>query len=82
MLTASLISTLGGVYIPGKNCIIRSVKSNFASPVYINDELTIYGTVIGIYEDRGYVDIRVEVINQNGEKVLRGKLEAGVRDER
>ena len=33
MLTASLISTLGGVYLPGKYCLIQGVEVKFEKPV-------------------------------------------------
>ena len=35
MLTASLISTLGGVYLPGKYCLIQGVETKFLKPVFI-----------------------------------------------
>lgn len=50
MLIASQISTLGGVYLPGKYCLIHGVEIDFARPVYIGDKLTISGTVKEIHE--------------------------------
>ena len=32
MLTASMISTLGGCYLPGKYCLIQGVEIKFVSP--------------------------------------------------
>lgn len=78
MLTASFISTLAGVYLPGKNCLILGVETNFIKPVYVNDELTVKGTVEKTYPRMGVVDIKVSIFKQNGEKVLRGKIKAGV----
>ena len=43
MLTASFLSTLAGVYLPGKYSLIHEVKLKFAKPVFIGDELTIEG---------------------------------------
>ena len=45
MLTASFLSTLAGVYIPGKNSLIHSTDIKFLRPVFIGDELTIEGIV-------------------------------------
>ena len=45
MLSASLLSTLAGVYLPGKRSLIHEVKIKFAKPVYIGDTLTVEGTV-------------------------------------
>lgn len=78
MLTASFISTLGGVYLPGEKCLIHSVETNFVKPVYVNDELTVTGTVEKADPKYGQVDIKVQIFRQNGEKVVRGKLKAGV----
>ena len=81
MLTASFISTLGGVYMPGKYCLIQNVEVKFAKPVFIGDELTISGEVSRIDPDLKYLEIKVTIRNQKNEKVLRGLLKAGVMDE-
>lgn len=81
MLTASFISTLGGVYLPGKNCLIHRVETDFVAPVHIGDELTVIGTVDKIIEKFKTIIIKVQIRNQDGVKVLRGKMEAGVLDE-
>lgn len=78
MLTASLISTLGGVYLPGKNCLIHGVEVKFSKPVYIGDTLTISGIVEELHESVGQVVIKVVIKNQHGKSVCKGKLKAGV----
>lgn len=78
MLTASFISTLGGMYLPGEKCLIRKVETNFVKPVFVGDTLTISGTIKSLDERFKIAEISVKIVNQNGEKVLRGKLEAGV----
>lgn len=78
MLTASFISTLGGMYLPGEKCLIRSVETNFVKPVFVGDTLTVTGTVKSLDERFKIAEISVRIINQNNEKVLRGKLIAGV----
>lgn len=45
MLTASYLSKLGGVFLPGKRCIIQEVSIKFTRPVYIGDTLTVTGTI-------------------------------------
>ncbi len=80
MLTASFISTLGGCYLPGKHCIIQGVETKFLRPVYIGDEITVTGEVVDIREELNYIEIKVTMKNQKGEKVLRGTLKAGVLD--
>lgn len=81
MLTASLISTFGGCYIPGQYCLIQSVESKFLAPVFINDILIVAGEVIDLHESVQRVDIKIIMRNQNGTKVLKGLLKAGVLNE-
>lgn len=80
MLTASLISTLGGCYLPGKYCLIQGVDVKFAKPVFIGDTLEVIGEVSKVDFDLRYLEIKVTVRNQNNKKVLRGILKAGVMD--
>lgn len=77
MLTASLISTLAGVYLPGKYCIIHEVDAKFLSPVYINDTLLVKGIVEELNDTVEQCVIKVSITNQDGIKVLRGKLIVG-----
>lgn len=81
MLTASLISTLGGCYLPGKFCLIQGVEIKFAKPVFIGDQLAVIGEISRVDYDLKYLEIKVTIRNQKNEKVLRGLLKAGVMDE-
>lgn len=77
MLIASQISTLGGVYLPGKYCLIHGVEIDFARPVYIGDKLTISGTVKEIHESVRRLTIKFVIRNQTGKTVSKGILKAG-----
>ena len=81
MLTASLISTLVGCYIPGKYCLIQGIEVRFAKPVFAGDELTVLGEVNRVDTELKYLEIKVTIWNQKKEKVLRGLLKAGIMDE-
>ena len=81
MLTASLLSTLGGVYLPGKRCLIHSVETNFLKPVFPGDCLTVKGTVYLVDEEFHQVTLKTEILKQVGQKVLLGKMKVGVLDE-
>ena len=76
MLTASLISTLGGMYLPGKYCLIQQVETKFLAPVYEGDELEVIGTVKELNESVQQAVIKVE-IKRAGKKVVRGSLYVG-----
>lgn len=78
MLTASLYSTLAGVYLPGENCLLYSVDSKFTNPVWIGDELTVEGTVTEVHQAQNYLIIKAKIKNAHGDIVSRGKIMAGV----
>lgn len=78
MLTASFLSTLAGVYIPGERSLIQSVEVKFVAPVYIGDELTIRGTIEELNDTVKQIGLKVTICNQNQNKILRGKMKIGV----
>ncbi len=78
MLTASFLSTLAGVYMPGKWCLIQRVETDFPKPVYPGDTLTVTGTVKEKDDTFRNITLAVRIRNQNGDTVLRGKMRLGV----
>lgn len=46
LLTSSYYSTLVGVHIPGKYCILQGIDIQFSRPVYIGDTLRVSGEVV------------------------------------
>ena len=78
MLTSSIYSCLGGVYIPGENCLLQSVHADFLAPVFIGDVLTCTGKIVEKNDSVQQVVIKAVIRNQNGQKVSRAKIEAGV----
>lgn len=78
MLTASFLSTLAGVYLPGERSLIHSVESKFTKPVYVGDTLTVSGQVMECNEMFSVFTMKTTIVNQNGEKVLRGKMQVGI----
>ena len=76
MLTASFYSTLIGVYLPGKYALFQECSIAFVQPVYVNDELTVQGTVTEINETFKRITVKAEIL-RNGKKVSRAKLYAG-----
>ncbi len=78
MLGASFFSTLAGVYLPGEHCLLHSVESKFAKPVFVGDILTVTGVVDEVNETFSEITIKASITNQNGKKVTRGIIKAGV----
>ncbi len=81
MLTASFLSTLAGVYLPGRYSLIEEVSVKFAHPVYPGDRLTVTGTVSEVDERFSRFTMKTEIRDRNGTKVLRGTMKVGFTDE-
>ena len=72
MLTASFVSTVLGMYLPGPGSIFISNTANFLAPVRIGDTITTTCEVIEKLE-KGKVKLKSTVTNQNGEVVMTGE---------
>lgn len=66
MLTASLYSTLAGMYLPGKYSLIHSLETKFLKPVYAGDMLTVTGRVEKKHEELRLIEVKARVENQEG----------------
>ena len=80
LLTSSFYSTLVGVHLPGKHCILQGIDIQFSKPVYIGDALKISGKVSYINEAYKQIEIRAFITNQNNEKVSKATIKTGVLD--
>lgn len=78
MLTASLYSTLAGVYMPGKNCLLHSVHADFLKPVFIGDILHVKGFVKEKHDVVKQIIIKAIIRNQYDDKVSKATIEVGV----
>lgn len=75
MLTASLYSTIAGMYLPGRYSLIHSFDElSFMKPVFAGDVLTIDGEVTEVDEAFKMIRIKTIIKNQNGEKVSRARM--------
>ena len=74
MLTASFLSTLAGVWLPGEKSLIHQVEVEFPTPVYVGDVLTVEGTVKEKNDTFHFLILKVIIKNQDQKKVLRGKM--------
>jgi 3-hydroxybutyryl-CoA dehydratase len=72
MLSASLFSTLVGMYIPGKGALYVSQTCNFKRPVKIGDTIRAQCTVVEKME-KFRVRMETTCTNQNGEIVIAGE---------
>ena len=75
MLTASLYSTVAGMYLPGKYSLIHSFEEiSFMNPVFVGDELTVEAEVTDKDEAFKLIRLKVTIKNQNNKKVSRAKM--------
>ncbi len=75
MLTASFLSTLAGVYLPGEHSLIQQVETKFSGPVYIGDVLTVTGEIVDLIESVQRLELKTTITNQDGKKVQRGRMQ-------
>jgi len=78
MLTASFMSTVAGMYLPGVRSLILGVEAEFPKPVYVGDELTVTGQIKEKNDTFNFIVIKITVTNKEGSKVLRGKMKVKV----
>ena len=78
MLTASILSTMVGMLLPGKGAIYRSQTIRFLKPVHIGDTVTAHFVVKSIDRLKRRLEIESWIENAAGERVLDGMCEAGL----
>jgi 3-hydroxybutyryl-CoA dehydratase len=78
LLTSSFYSTLVGVYLPGKYCILQGIDIQFSKPVYIDDTLKISGKVTYINETYRRIEIKAMITNQDNKKVSKATIKVGL----
>ena len=66
LLTTSALSTLAGVYLPGKYSLIHSVEINYAKPVFMSSS------------PLKRITVKVNIFDKNGVKVCRRLMQIGV----
>ena len=82
MLTASFLSTLAGMYIPGKRSLIQTVKIDMIRPVYVGQRLSCEGTVVGKGETYKTLKVNYSIKTVCEErKVMRGNMMVGVMED-
>ncbi|WP_232698716.1 MaoC family dehydratase [Brevibacillus daliensis] len=72
LLTASLLSRLLGMHLPGIGSVYKDQTLQFKAPVFIGDTITATATVQDFNEERGIITLLTECTNQHGKIVLTG----------
>jgi len=77
LLTSSFYSTLVGVYLPGKYCLLKEINIKFLKPVYIEDSLFIEGEIVEINDAYKHIELKAIISNQHGQKVSKAVIKTG-----
>jgi len=72
MLSASFISTVLAMHLPGPGTIYVSQEVQFRAPVFIGDTLTARAEAVEKLEQRRWVKFHTTVTNQDGKVVVDG----------
>ena len=82
MLTASLLSTVAGMYLPGERSLIHEVEVKFVKPLLLKDSSSLFvtATITETHELFRRITIKVAINNAKDEKVLRAVMKVGVTD--
>ncbi len=73
MLSASYISTVLGMQLPGPGTIYLSQELKFTAPVRFGDTITATAEVVERIEEKNRITLETICVNQRGEIVVKGK---------
>lgn len=77
MLSASLFSTLVGMYCPGENCLYLRQEVEFIKPIYPNQKIIVKGTVTRKIEALKILFVKTEIF-VDGEAAVKGQAKVKV----
>lgn len=78
LLTSSFYSTLVGVYLPGKRCLLQGIDVKFIKPVYEEDELEVYGEITYLNDTYKVGEIKAYIKNSSGKKISKATIRVGI----
>ncbi len=75
MITGALISAALALELPGPGTVYLGQSLRFRRPVKIGDEITVQLEVVEKREDKGFVTLDCNAVNQEGKAVVTGTAE-------
>jgi len=78
LLTASLFSTMVGMFIPGTGAIYRTQSLEFLRAVHVGETVTAIFEIRSIDARTGVIEIDSRIENESGEVVVAGTCTAGL----
>ena len=74
MLSSSFISTVIGTKLPGDGAMWYSQNLEFHRPVRVGDTITVKAEVVKKIERNKTIEMSIEIVNQNFQKVVSGNV--------
>ncbi len=78
LLTAAFFSTICGMLLPGRDCLLQSARFDFRKPVPADTPLKLEAVVVQKIEAVRAVVLEISARNAADEVVISGKIQAGV----
>jgi 3-hydroxybutyryl-CoA dehydratase len=80
MLTSALYSTLVGVYLPGRYCLLQGIDVDFVNPAFLGDRLRIAGSISYLNQAYRRADVKASIHNGNSQLISKAKIRVGVHE--
>jgi 3-hydroxybutyryl-CoA dehydratase len=80
MLTSSLYSRLVGMHLPGKRALLHGIDLEFKGPAYVDDVLTVSGSIAFLNEAYRRLEINGQIVNQSGRLISTAKIRAAMHE--
>jgi 3-hydroxybutyryl-CoA dehydratase len=78
LLSAAFFSTICGMLLPGRDCLLQSVRFDFRKPVPAGTALTLEAEVVQKIDAVRALVLQVTARDADGGVVVTGKIQAGV----
>ena len=81
MFLASFFSRLVGMYLPGKHALHISQSSDFISPCFIDEKITVEGEVIDKSLATKIIKLKTTITNESDKTIIDGNAVVIIRDD-
>ena len=81
MFLASFFSRLVGMYLPGKHALHISQSSDFISPCFIDEKITVEGEVIDKSLATKIIKLKTTITNESDKTIIAGNAVVIIRDD-
>lgn len=78
LLIGAFFSTIAGTMLPGRDCLLQSVRFDFKKPVLIGTNLTLEARVVQKVDAVRALVLEISARDEAGAVVVSGRIQAGV----